>query len=121
MLDEDERFFKLNGTPLFSSHMIDLSEEPVQWNIDTTAKYLQRAAPMKQWLEMEIGITGGEEDVRCLCFSSVPMSANQTRASTTRVSCPILHRAISTECLPNAGNFPAGKQKPDANSENHKC
>ncbi|SPN97754.1 probable Fructose-bisphosphate aldolase [Cephalotrichum gorgonifer] len=62
MLDEDERFFKEHGTPLFSSHMIDLSEEEVQWNIDTTAKYLKRAAPMKQWLEMEIGITGGEED-----------------------------------------------------------
>lgn len=35
-----------------SSHMIDLSEEPVDWNIETTAKYLKRAAPMKQWLEM---------------------------------------------------------------------
>ncbi|KAL1987920.1 hypothetical protein VTN96DRAFT_1904 [Rasamsonia emersonii] len=62
MLDEDERYFKIHGEPLFSSHMIDLSEEPVDWNIQTTAKYLQRAAPMKQWLEMEIGITGGEED-----------------------------------------------------------
>lgn len=62
MLDEDERFFKEHGTPLFSSHMIDLSEEEVKFNIETTAKYLKRAAPMKQWLEMEIGITGGEED-----------------------------------------------------------
>ncbi|KAJ5293857.1 hypothetical protein PENANT_c002G07113 [Penicillium antarcticum] len=62
MLDEDERYFKLHGEPLFSSHMIDLSEEPVEWNISTTAAYLKRAAPMKQWLEMEIGITGGEED-----------------------------------------------------------
>lgn len=42
--------------------MIDLSEEEVDFNIQTTKKYLQRAAPMKQWLEMEIGITGGEED-----------------------------------------------------------
>ncbi|MCJ1371450.1 Fructose-bisphosphate aldolase 1 [Loxospora ochrophaea] len=62
MLDEDERYFKEHGEPLFSSHMIDLSEEEVDWNISTTAKYLKRAAPMKQWLEMEIGITGGEED-----------------------------------------------------------
>ncbi|KAJ5235172.1 uncharacterized protein N7469_004340 [Penicillium citrinum] len=62
MLDEDERYFKLHGEPLFSSHMIDLSEEPVDYNIQTTAAYLKRAAPMKQWLEMEIGITGGEED-----------------------------------------------------------
>lgn len=62
MLDADEAYFKATGEPLFSSHMIDLSEEPVQWNVETTAKYLKRAAPMKQWLEMEIGITGGEED-----------------------------------------------------------
>ncbi|KAG5296715.1 fructose 1,6-biphosphate aldolase [Histoplasma ohiense] len=62
MLDEDERYFKLHGEPLFSSHMIDLSEESVDWNIETTAKYLKRVTPMKQWLEMEIGITGGEED-----------------------------------------------------------
>ncbi|KAI0595025.1 hypothetical protein F4775DRAFT_571056 [Biscogniauxia sp. FL1348] len=62
MLDADEAYFKQHGEPLFSSHMIDLSEEPVEWNINTTAAYLKRAAPMKQWLEMEIGITGGEED-----------------------------------------------------------
>lgn len=62
MLDADEAFFKEHGTPLFSSHMIDLSEEEVDFNIQTTKKYLERAAPMKQWLEMEIGITGGEED-----------------------------------------------------------
>ena len=62
MLDADEAWFKEKGEPLFSSHMIDLSEEPVDYNIQTTKKYLERAAPMKQWLEMEIGITGGEED-----------------------------------------------------------
>ncbi|KAH8904412.1 fructose bisphosphate aldolase [Coniochaeta sp. PMI_546] len=62
MMDADEAFFKEHGTPLFSSHMIDLSEESVEYNIQTTAKYLSRAAPWKQWLEMEIGITGGEED-----------------------------------------------------------
>jgi len=62
MLDADEAYFKTHGEPLFSSHMIDLSEESKDWNIATTAKYLERAAPMKQWLEMEIGITGGEED-----------------------------------------------------------
>ncbi len=52
MLDADEAYFKEHGEPLFSSHMIDLSEEPVDFNIETTAKYLKRAAPMKQWLEM---------------------------------------------------------------------
>ncbi|KAK4199677.1 fructose bisphosphate aldolase [Triangularia verruculosa] len=62
MMDADEAFFKEHGVPLFSSHMIDLSEEDVDYNIQTTAKYLSRAAPWKQWLEMEIGLTGGEED-----------------------------------------------------------
>ena len=52
MLDNDEKYFKEHGEPLFSSHMIDLSEEAVDYNIETTAKYLKRAAPMKQWLEM---------------------------------------------------------------------
>ena len=52
VMDADEEYFKKHGEPLFSSHMIDLSEEPVDWNIETTAKYLKRAAPMKQWLEM---------------------------------------------------------------------
>jgi len=62
MMDADEAYFKAHNEPLFSSHMIDLSEEEKDWNIATTKKYLERAAPMKQWLEMEIGITGGEED-----------------------------------------------------------
>lgn len=62
MLDADEKYFKEHGEPLFSSHMIDLSEESIEYNIQTTAQYLKRAASMEQWLEMEIGITGGEED-----------------------------------------------------------
>jgi len=62
MMDADEKYFKEHGEPLFSSHMVDLSEEPKEWNIETTKKYVERAAPMKQFIEMEIGITGGEED-----------------------------------------------------------
>jgi len=58
----DEEYFKAHGEPLFSSHMLDLSEESKEENIETCKKYLKRMAPMKQWLEMEIGITGGEED-----------------------------------------------------------
>ena len=42
--------------------MIDLSAEEVAFNVDTTAKYLERAAPMKLWIETELGVTGGEED-----------------------------------------------------------
>jgi len=62
MLDADEAYFKLNGQPLFSSHMLDLSEESDVENIDICKKYFARMAPMKLWLEMEIGITGGVED-----------------------------------------------------------
>ncbi|GME84533.1 unnamed protein product [Ambrosiozyma monospora] len=62
MLDADEAYFKQHGEPLFSSHMLDLSEEDDHANISTCAKYFERMAKMNQWLEMEIGITGGEED-----------------------------------------------------------
>ncbi|CAM9320306.1 unnamed protein product [Chrysoparadoxa australica] len=62
MLAADEEYFNKNGEPLFSSHMLDLSEEIDPENIETCKKYLERMAKMKIWLEMEIGITGGEED-----------------------------------------------------------
>ncbi|CAK7902209.1 fructose-bisphosphate aldolase [[Candida] anglica] len=62
MLKADEEFFAANGTPLFSSHMLDLSEETDEENIATCVKYFERMTKMGQFLEMEIGITGGEED-----------------------------------------------------------
>ncbi|KAI8093870.1 fructose-bisphosphate aldolase, class II [Halteromyces radiatus] len=62
MLAADEEYFKANGVPLFSSHMLDLSEESKEENIEICLKYLKRMAPMGCLLEMEIGITGGEED-----------------------------------------------------------
>jgi fructose-bisphosphate aldolase class II len=62
MLEADEAFFKAHGEPLFSSHMLDLSEEDHAENIGICAKYFKRMAPMNQILEMEIGITGGVED-----------------------------------------------------------
>jgi len=62
MLKADEEYFAKNGEPLFSSHMLDLSEEPDDENIAICVEYFKRMAPMKIWLEMEIGITGGEED-----------------------------------------------------------
>ena len=62
MLEADEEYFAKFGEPLFSSHMLDLSEESDEENIDICVKYFKRMAPMKIWLEMEIGITGGEED-----------------------------------------------------------
>ncbi|KAI0058370.1 fructose-bisphosphate aldolase [Artomyces pyxidatus] len=62
MLAADEEYFKQHQEPLFSSHMLDLSEEPKEQNIATCVKYFERMAPIGLWLEMEIGITGGEED-----------------------------------------------------------
>merc|ERR1712048_776082 len=62
MLDADESYFKAHGEPLFSSHMLDLSEEPDAENIEICQKYFKRMAPMNLILEMEIGITGGVED-----------------------------------------------------------
>jgi fructose-bisphosphate aldolase class II len=62
MLAADEAYFKEHQVPLFSSHMLDLSEEPKDQNIATCVSYFKRMAPLNLWLEMEIGITGGEED-----------------------------------------------------------
>ncbi|KAF7724202.1 Fructose-bisphosphate aldolase 1 [Apophysomyces ossiformis] len=62
MLAADEEYFKAHGEPLFSSHMLDLSEESKEENIEICLKYLKRMAAINCWLEMEIGITGGEED-----------------------------------------------------------
>jgi len=62
MLVADEAFFGQHGEPLFSSHMLDLSEEPHDENIGLCAEYFKKMAPMNLILEMEIGITGGVED-----------------------------------------------------------
>jgi fructose-bisphosphate aldolase class II len=62
LLDHGEQHFKATGKPLFSSHMLDLSEEPLKENIATCSKYLQRMAKMGMTLEIELGVTGGEED-----------------------------------------------------------
>ncbi len=62
MLDEGEKHFAATGKPLFSSHMLDLSEEPLKENIELCAKYLERMSKMGMTLEIELGVTGGEED-----------------------------------------------------------
>ena len=62
LLDAGEKFFKATGKPLYSSHMIDLSEEPIEENIALCKEYLTRMAKMEMTLEIELGITGGEED-----------------------------------------------------------
>ena len=62
LLDAGEAFFKETGKPLFSSHMIDLSEEPLAENLEICQQYLRRMSKMGMTLEIELGITGGEED-----------------------------------------------------------
>lgn len=62
MLDAGEEFFAKTGKPLYSSHMIDLSEESIEENIEISAKYLERMSKIGMTLEIELGVTGGEED-----------------------------------------------------------
>jgi fructose-bisphosphate aldolase class II len=62
LLSQGEEFFAKHGEPLFSSHMLDLSEEPLHENIEICQSYLRRMAAIKMTLEIELGVTGGEED-----------------------------------------------------------
>ena len=62
MLDAGEAFYKVHGMPLYSSHMLDLSEEPIEENVEICQRYLERMSKMGMTLEIELGITGGEED-----------------------------------------------------------
>jgi fructose-bisphosphate aldolase class II len=62
LLEKGEIHYNKHGNPLFSSHMLDLSEEPIKENIDTCKKYLDRMSRIGMTLEIELGVTGGEED-----------------------------------------------------------
>lgn len=62
LLDASEKHYEQFGKPLYSSHMIDLSEEPLEENMEICKKYLERMSKMGMTLEIELGITGGEED-----------------------------------------------------------
>ena len=62
LLDASETYYAQHGKSLFSSHMLDLSEEPIEENISICKKYLKRMSKMNMTLEIELGITGGEED-----------------------------------------------------------
>jgi len=62
LLDAGEEHYKQTGKPLFSSHMLDLSEESIEENLDICKTYLARMSKMEMTLEIELGITGGEED-----------------------------------------------------------
>jgi fructose-bisphosphate aldolase class II len=62
LIDAGEQFYKEKGQPLFSSHMLDLSEDPIQENIGTSVEFFQRMVPLGMSIEIELGVTGGEED-----------------------------------------------------------
>ncbi len=62
LLEASESYYKSKGRPLYSSHMLDLSEEPLEENIEISKKYLERMSKIGINLEIELGVTGGEED-----------------------------------------------------------
>lgn len=62
LMDANEEFFRQTGKSLYSSHMLDLSEEPLEENMDISTQYFERMAKMGMTLEIELGVTGGEED-----------------------------------------------------------
>lgn len=62
LIEASEKFFEERGYPIFSSHMLDLSEEPIRENVETCVHFLERMSRIGMTLEMELGVTGGEED-----------------------------------------------------------
>ena len=62
LIEAGEKYFEKHGKPLYSSHMIDLSAEPIKENIEICKSYLERMSKIGMTLEMELGVTGGEED-----------------------------------------------------------
>ena len=62
LLEAGEKYFEQSGKPLYSSHMLDLSEEPIEENIQISKQYLERMKKIGMTLEIELGVTGGEED-----------------------------------------------------------
>lgn len=62
LIEAGEQFFETHGYPLFSSHMLDFSEQPLEENVELGCRYLARIAKLGMGLEVELGVTGGEED-----------------------------------------------------------
>ena len=62
MIKHGEEFYKQHGKPLFTSHMLDLSEEPIKENIEISKRYLEKLTKLDMYIEIELGVTGGEED-----------------------------------------------------------
>jgi len=62
LIDAGEKYFKEKKQPLYSSHMLDLSEEPIEENVHTSVEFFKRMQPLGMAIEIELGVTGGEED-----------------------------------------------------------
>lgn len=92
LLEEGERYYKVHKKPLFTSHMLDLSEESLQENIETCKKYLTKMTALNMLLEVELGITGGEEDgvdntkVDSKKFYTTPEDVNEMYQSLDKIS-----------------------------------
>jgi fructose-bisphosphate aldolase class II len=89
MLDHGERYFERHGEPLFSSHMLDLSEEPLEENLEVCADRLRRMNKINMTLEIELGVTGGEEDG--IDNSDIDESKLYTQPSEVLASYDVLH------------------------------
>jgi fructose-bisphosphate aldolase class II len=104
LLDAGEAYFKKNGKPLFSSHMLDLSEEPLAENIEISKRYLERMSKMGMTLEIELGVTGGEEDGSTIPaskahgFYTQPEHVAFAFEELSKVSDQLHHRSLLRQC-----------------------
>jgi len=93
LLDHGEAFMAKNGKPLFSSHMLDLSEEPLHENIEISAEFFKRMNPLGMSIEIELGVTGGEEDgviVGLINYPRFPKSQDLIMAHATALGNTLL-------------------------------
>jgi fructose-bisphosphate aldolase, class II len=102
MLDAGEAYYAANKVPLFSSHMLDLSEEPLHENLEISRKYLTRMKKLEMTLEIELGVTGGEEDG--VDNSGVDNSKLYTQPSDVLESYDALHSVGSFTVAASFGN-----------------
>ena len=83
MIKHGEEFFNQHGKPLFTSHMLDLSEEPLKENIEISKRYLEKLTKLDMFIEIELGVTGGEEDgVTILALKAQNYTRNPRRLPT---------------------------------------
>lgn len=102
LLTANEQYYELNKQPLFSSHMLDLSEEPLAENLATCKRYLERMNRISLLLEIELGVTGGEEDG--VDNSGIDNSKLYTQPSEVLMAYDALHSAGAFTVAASFGN-----------------